>query len=176
MLCHVARTNNRVIPLSAAWGRNATGAEVTSARRNLHGSEHKWLARLDAAIRPQRRENLAAAGARLRSLIDVLGAQPELAAAVNAHLGTLLTSRMHRILYAESGVLTNVGFMSGLTRRLLGLPLPPAVDTESLRDLVVEVFDDPRDHVWMSAVSRADRDALLRGIDVDGDAFAPARR
>jgi len=149
---------------------------LAELRDSPPGTSGEWLARVVAAIRPQRRENLEAAGARMRSFIDVLGTQPELAAAFNAHLGALLTSRMHRILYAESGVLTNPGFMSGLTRRLLGRLLPPAVDTEYLRDLVVEVFDDPRDHVWMSAVPREDWNALLRVIDVDGDAFVPARR
>jgi site-specific recombinase len=83
---------------------------------------------------------------------------------------------MHRILYAESGILTNPGFMSGLVRRLLGRLLPPAVDTEYLRDLVVEVFDHPEDHRWMFAVPRADWAALLDAIGVDGADFAPARR
>ena len=83
---------------------------------------------------------------------------------------------MHRILYAESGILTNPGFMSGLVRRLLGRLLPPAVDTDYLRDLVAEVFDHPQDHVWLSAVPREDWAALLDAIGVDGADFAPARR
>ncbi|MDQ1342310.1 MAG: hypothetical protein QG571_927 [Pseudomonadota bacterium] len=136
----------------------------------------EWLARLVAEIRPRGRDSLAAASERLRSLIGILRARPEFAAALNAHLGGLLTSRMHRILYAESGILTNPGFMSGLVRRLLGRLLPPAVDTEYLRDLVVEVFDHPEDHRWMFAVPRADWAALLDAIGVDGDDFAPARR
>jgi hypothetical protein len=125
------------------------------------GTAGEWLARLVAEIRPRGRENLTAARERLRSVIGVLQAQPESAAALNAHLGALLTSRMHRILYAESGILTNPGFMSGLVRRLLGRLLPPAVNTEYLRDLVVEVFDHPEDHRWMFAVPREDWAALL---------------
>ena len=135
-----------------------------------------WLARLAAEIRPRRREQPELAVARMKTLIGVLRDQPDLAAAFNAHLAAVLTSRMHRILYAESGVLTNPGFMSGLVRRLLGRFLPPAVDTEYLRDLVIEVFDHPEDHVWMSLVPREDWSALLLAIDVDGAAFAPARR
>ena len=140
------------------------------------GTAGEWLARLVAEIRPRGRENLTAARERLRSVIGVLQAQPESAAALNAHLGALLTSRMHRILYAESGILTNPGFMSGLVRRLLGRLLPPAVNTEYLRDLVVEVFDHPEDHRWMFAVPREDWAALLDAIGVDGADFAPARR
>ena len=140
------------------------------------GTSGEWLAQLVAEIRPRGRETPAAAHERLRSLIAMLQAQPESAAALNAHLGALLTSKMHRILYAESGILTNPGFMSGLVRRLLGRLLPPAVDTEYLRDLVVEVFDHPEDHRWMFAVPREDWAALLDAIGVDGDDFAPARR
>jgi site-specific recombinase len=136
----------------------------------------EWLARLVDVIRPRRRESPEVAEARLRALTGLLEARPEFAAALNAHLGALLTSRMHRMLYAESGVLANQGFMASLVRRVLGRLLPPAVDTDYLRDLVVEVFDQPRDYAWTRAIPRADWDALLRIIDVDGAAFAPARR
>jgi site-specific recombinase len=50
------------------------------------------------------------------------------------------------------------------------------VDTEYLRDLVVEVFDHAEDHRWLSAVPREDWAALLDAIGVDGTDFAPARR
>ena len=140
------------------------------------GTSGEWLARLVAEIRPRGRDGVPAAREHLRLLIRVVQARPESAAALNAHLGALLTSRMHRILYAESGILTNPGFMSGLVRRLLGRLLPPAVDTDYLRDLVAEVFDHPQDHVWLSAVPREDWAALLDAIGVDGADFAPARR
>ena len=84
------------------------------------GTSGEWLARLVAEIRPRGRDGVPAAREHFRSLIRVVQARPEFAAALNAHLGALLTSRMHRILYAESGILTNPGFMSGLVRRLLG--------------------------------------------------------
>ena len=105
--------------------------------------------------------------------MHVLEGRPELAAALNAHLNALLTSRMHRILYADSGVLGGQGFFAGLVRRVLGRLLPPAVDTEYLRDLVAEVFDQPRDHAWLRAIPRADWDALLQAIDVDGRGVCP---
>ena len=135
----------------------------------------EWLARLVDAIRPHRRESIEVAESRLRTLVRVLESRPNLAASLAAHVSGLLSARMHRVLYAESGVLANQGFLNGLTRRLLGRMLPPAVDTAFLRDLVVEVFDRPTDHVWMYAVPREDWDALLRAIGVDGAAFAAAR-
>lgn len=136
----------------------------------------EWLGRLVQAIRPQRREGFEVAASRLSALVGELQARPEFAAALGTHLSALLSSRMHRILYAEVGVLASHGFWGGLVRRLLGRLLPPAVDTEYLRDLVAEVFDRVRDYAWLRAVPRADWDALLRAIDVDGAVFAPARR
>jgi site-specific recombinase len=136
----------------------------------------EWLSRLVDSIRPRRRETVEAAALRLRVLLRLLAARPELAAALGAHLDSLLSSRMHRILYAESGVLSSQGFWAGFARRLLGRLLPPAVDTEYLRDLVAEVFDRPRDYEWLRAIPRADWDALLQVMDVDGPSFAPARQ
>ena len=139
-----------------------------------HGTG-EWLARLVDAIRPRRREGAAVAESSFRVLLQLLESKPEYAAALNEHLGTLLASRMHRILYADAGVLGPQGFFGSLARRILGRLLPPAVDTEYLRDLVAEVFDQPRDYAWLRAIPRDDWDALLRAIDVDGEAFAPAR-
>ena len=85
------------------------------------------------------------AGPRLRALAHVIESRPDLAAALGAHMAAQLTSRMHRILYADSGVPGAQGFFGGLARRVLGRLLPPAVDTDYLRDLVAEVFDRPRD-------------------------------
>jgi site-specific recombinase len=136
----------------------------------------EWLARVVDVIRPRRRDNLEVADARLCALVRVLEARPESAVALNAHLVELLSSRMHRILYAESGVLANQGFAGALARRVMGRLLPPAINVDYLRDLVAEVFEHPRDHVWMRAIPREHWDALLQSVGVDGDAFAPARR
>jgi site-specific recombinase len=136
----------------------------------------EWLGRLVSAIRPARGAGSSAAQARLDALARLLEARPEFAAALARHLNLLLSTRMHRVLYADPGALSSHGFATGLVRRVLGRLLPPAVDADYLRDLVDEVFDHPRDHEWMEAVPRADWDALLRAIDVDGAAFAPARR
>jgi site-specific recombinase len=135
-----------------------------------------WLARLVELIRPFRRESPEVAAARLRALTGLLESRPDLAAALRAHVVAQLTSRMHRILYAESGMLTDQSFRSGLTRRVLGRLLPPATDTDYLRSLIAEVFDQPHDHRWLAAIPRADWDALLDALDVRGDGFAPARR
>ncbi len=134
------------------------------------------LARLVERIRPARREPATAAEPRLRALIALLDARPALAMGLTAHLQSLLLSRMHRTLYAESGVLVHQGFLTGLWSRLLGSLLPPAVDPDFLRDLVAEVFDSPRDAVWTAAVPRDAWEALFDRLGVHGEAFAPVRQ
>ncbi len=159
-----------------AGRREAFEALLEELRGKPSAGSGEWLARLVDQVRPRRRDNAEAAAERIRDLVHLLESRPELAAVLNAHLGALLASRMHRILYADAGALGAQGFLGSLARRVLGRLLPPAVDTEYLRDLVAEVFDRPRDYAWLRAIPHEDWDALLRAIDVDGEAFAPARR
>lgn len=134
-----------------------------------------WLVLLVEHVRTRRGEQPDAAAARLRNLTTILQARLQLAAALGAYLARLLSSRLHRILYADSGVTTSENFFGGLLRRLLGKLLPPATDAIFLRDVIAEVFDRRRDYAWLGAIPRNDWDAFLQAIDVDGPGFAPAR-
>jgi site-specific recombinase len=134
------------------------------------------LARLVALIRPHGREGVAAAESRFRTLLRLLASRPDLAAALAGYLKAVLVARMHRTLYSESGVLANQGFFSGLVSRVLGRMLPPAINDDFLRDLFSEVFDDTDDGDWMAAIPREDWELLCERLDLDGEAFAAARR
>ncbi|WP_018412423.1 site-specific recombinase [Methyloversatilis thermotolerans] len=138
------------------------------------GGEH--LARLVALLRPGRGAGAEVAESRLRALLRLFESRPELARVLTTHLNAVLTARMHRALYAESGVLANQGFFSGLGSRILGRLLPPAIDADFLRDLFSEVFDDARDGEWMAAIPREDWLDLFAVLSLDGEAFAPARQ
>lgn len=155
-------------------------AELTAlleeVARHTNDTTGERLARLITLMRPGRRDGVEVAESRFRALLRLLGARAELASALSAHLNAVLAARMHRTLYAESGVLANQGFFSGLSSRLLGRMLPPAVDADFLRDLFSEVFDDAGDGEWMSAIPREDWQMLFDLLQVTGDAFAPARR
>lgn len=133
------------------------------------------LAQLVEGIRPRRREAVEVATERMRMLLDLLAQRPALAHGLAAHLRALLVSRMHRTLYAESGVLTHQGFLTGVWSRLLGRLLPPAVDTDFLRDLVAEVFDDARDAIWVAALPRELWLSLFDRLGVHEAGFAPVR-
>jgi site-specific recombinase len=162
---------------SADWERvHALERLLEELRAGVVPDTGEWLARVVDVLRPASRGRVESAQSHFRTLRHMLESRPENAAALNAHLGRLLESRMHRILYADSGVPGAQGFFGSLVRRVLGRLLPPAVDAEYLRDLVAEVFDRPRDYVWLRSIPREDWNALLHALDVDGAAFAPARR
>ncbi|MBX7118081.1 MAG: site-specific recombinase [Gemmatimonadaceae bacterium] len=152
--------------------RLARDAAVTPA---MAAAAAAPLAELIAVLRPTRREGPEAAVARLDALVTILVQRPALAQALGARLRGLLLARMHRTLYGESGLLASQGFLSGLWSRLLGRLLPPAPDPDFLRDLVAELFDEPRDAAWLAAVPARTWAGLFAALEVDGPAFAEVR-
>jgi site-specific recombinase len=153
------------VPLGAA-SHDITRVMITTELSPIAGAEElleelarrpdeisgELLGRLVQILRPSRRQAPEVGVERFRALVELLKLRPALATALAVHLRAVLLSRMHRTLYAESGVLTSQGFLTGLWSRLLGSLLPPAVDPDFLRDLVTEVFDDPRDEEWVGAI------------------------
>jgi site-specific recombinase len=128
-----------------------------------------------ALLRPARIHGAAEAAAPIEGLIVLLAERPALAAALSDHLRTVLLSRMHRTLYAESGILTSSGFLTGFWSRLIGRILPPAVDPDFLRDLVAEVFDEPQDGEWVTAIPTGLWLQLIDRLGGFSDDFAPVR-
>ncbi len=135
----------------------------------------EFLGRLVQLIRPARARDSASAGVRFEGFLATLDERPALAEALAEHLRQVLKSRMHRTLYAESGVLASAGFLAGIWSRLLGSLLPPAVDPYFLRDLVAEVFDEAHDGEWVGAIPMELWLALFDRLGVYTEAFAPVR-
>lgn len=146
--------------------------EVAQSPEDLSG---EFLGRLVAFLRPTRMHSASEASAPIEGLIALLAARPMLAAAFSDHVRAVLLSRMHRTLYAESGILTSSGFLTGFWSRLIGRILPPAVDPDFLRDLVTEVFDEPRDDEWVAAIPTGLWLQLLDCVGCFGEAFVPVR-
>jgi len=157
-----------------APNRDLTEVLAQIARHPEH-STGEGLALVVEALRHGRREAPEVAVERLRSLVDLLDARPDLAAGLAAHLRAVLLSRMHRTLYAESGILTSQGFLTGVWSRLIGRVLPPAVDPDFLRDLMGEVFDEPRDADWVAVVPSALWEELFARLGVDSPAWDGVR-
>ncbi len=144
--------------------------------RNPSEPSGDYLARLVGLLRPGRVETAAEAAAPFEGLLAVLDERPALGAALSAHLKSILLSRMHRTLYAESGILATSGYFAGFWSRLLGRLLPPAVDPDFLRDLVAEVFDEPHDGEWVALIPYETWQRLHDRLGVYGEDFAPVRR
>lgn len=138
--------------------------------------ETRPLARLVAFIRPRRREPAEQAVIRFRELVRMLRAHPDAASALRLHLARLLGSRMHRLLYAESGILTTESFRTAFLTRLFGRLLPAAPDGEFLRDLLAEIFESGDDHTWLEQIPEDDWLAFFEALGIDDEQFAPARR
>lgn len=135
----------------------------------------EFLGRLVQLLRPSRARDAAEAIAKFRGLLAALDERPALADGLAEHLRSVLRSRMHRTLYAEAGVLTSAGFLTGIWSRLLGRLLPPAVDPDFLRDLVAEVFDEPHDGDWVAAIPAELWLALFDRLGVYTARFAEVR-
>ncbi len=133
------------------------------------------LARLVAVLRSGRREAPEVATERLRVLLGLLDERPDLATGLRVHLRTILLTRMHRTLYAESGILASQGFLTGLWSRVLARVLPPAVDPDFLRDLVAEVFDEPRDGDWVAGLPLEVWEGLFARLGVHAEGFDAVR-
>jgi site-specific recombinase len=146
--------------------------EIAQSPKELSG---EFLGRLVALLRPARIHGAAEAAAPIEGLIALLAERPALAAALSDHVRAVLLSRMHRTLYAESGILTSSGFLTGFWTRLIGRILPPAIDPDFLRDLVAEVFDEPQDGEWVAAIPTGLWLQLLDSIGCFGEDFAPVR-
>lgn len=145
-------------------------SDICLASENADGPA---LAELIGALRPRRREAEADWLERWRLMTMTLCHQPELAAALRRHLNAVLAARMHRFLYAETGILGNEGFASALVRRVFGKLLPAAPDSRFLKDFFAELFSHPGDHDWLSAIPMADWDAFLAALQPGAPELAP---
>jgi site-specific recombinase len=153
-------------------GADAVLREIARQPGDLSG---EYLGALVRLLRPKRARDAALAVARFQGLLATLQQHPALAEGLAAHLRAVLISRMHRTLYAESGVLTSAGFLTGVWSRFLGRLLPPAVDPDFLRDLVAEVFDETHDGEWLGAIPTALWIQLFERLGVYAEGFAPVR-
>jgi site-specific recombinase len=136
-------------------------------------TDGRYLVELVAVLRPRRREAEVDWLDRWRQLTETLKSRPLIAAALRRHLNVVLAARMHRFLYAETGILGNEGFFSALTRRALGKLLPPAPDPRFLKDYFAELFSHPADHAWLSAIPAADWEAFITALQPEAPELAP---
>ena len=122
------------------------------------------LTALADSIRPDDPADVAPALARLRVLDQLLRDHPAHAVALRQHLLHQLAVRRQVGLYADTGILSNDGFLHELLKRLAYRLLPPALDHRKLEDCLDVVFRDPHDSQWLCAVPLAQWQALWRTL------------
>ncbi len=136
-------------------------------------SDPALLIRLVHGLRPARRGDGAAATDAVRALAARIAAEPGGAEALRRYLAEVLAARQHRYLYADTGIARKEGLRRGLKRCLGARLLPRAPHGGYLRDLFLQLFDDPDDRLWVQAVPAADWLALWRSLEVEREPDLP---
>ena len=127
----------------------------TGSRPNAPDIDTAPMVELVRRLRPAHGESIVDREGRIRLLIDVLRSRPQLAASLRDYISSLLASRNHFFVYAESGILGNTGFFTELRHRIGNRLLPPALDPRFFRDLLEEVFEHDDDAEWLASIPLA---------------------
>lgn len=108
---------------------------------------------LIAALRPVPLHDAERATDNLRALCFVLRRQPEWRNALRHYLINVVTRRRLVHLLTDTGITINTGFWSAARERLLSKFLPPLKNDDYIKDVFGQIFDHPRDHLWVNGVS-----------------------
>ena len=106
------------------------------------------LTRLWFHLRPHAHQPIAAAHAKLDTLVAILTHQPACAHALREHLATLFATKKSTRLLTEAGLLPYRSFAAELKRRIAYKLLPPEHDPSHLRDWL-DTQIAPRDREWV---------------------------
>jgi len=101
------------------------------------------------AIRPRRARDTASGVSHYTFVVERLETDPTLAAAVSAHLQTLLTGVRLLRYFADSGILPGTGFFSELGRIINSRLLPEVPDHSDFRGCLHQIFHRPDDWIWL---------------------------
>lgn len=126
-------------------------ATALAAFRDPAADALPLLRRLVGALRPRHRRD-GDSPERYRRMLELLEADPALAAAFRHQVVHFLASRRLVTFFTDSGLLPGTGFFSEW-RRILGNRLLPAEpDERRLKDCLHVIFDRPDDWRWLEAL------------------------
>lgn len=120
----------------------------------------KALARLIGRLRAGHGQE-STPGERLRQLIDVLAARPDLCAGLRAGLLRLFVDRHAVLLFATAGIYPGTGLFSETLRRVAHKLLPEVDDDVQLKDALGQVFQ-AGDAAWLENIAAEEWLPLLR--------------
>lgn len=127
--------------------------------------EQARLALMLDRLRPRRDDPDPAS--RLRAETDRLGGCPAERDLLRADLLSLLALPGQSAFYAEAGIQSSLGFGMELRQRIGFRLLPRVPGGNRLEDVAGQLFQQPRDAAWISAVPEADWLALARVLGLD---------
>lgn len=106
-------------------------------------------------LRPSSAQDVAGAERNIWGEIARLNNCPEEVALLRQDLQMLLNLPHQSGFYAETGILTAMGFWLEFTKRLGQRMLPPEPADDQLSDILCQAFHEPSDHEWVDAISHA---------------------
>ncbi|MEK8089087.1 hypothetical protein [Thermithiobacillus plumbiphilus] len=112
------------------------------------------LQRLFGLLRPRYSDDVEAAAMRLEALAELLEAQPSHADALRERLINMLNQRRPFRLLIDAGILSERGFRLELGRRIRYKLLPPAPNSDSLRDWLDGLLR-PGDRQWIAGMDQS---------------------
>jgi len=125
------------------------------------------LVQLVGEIRPADPKDYKTAKRNLQALCYLLGARPELRAALRNSLIQLAMSHRHSELYTSTGILPNTGFVAESLQRIGHKLLPEVLDPGLLRSVLRRSFDRPSDRHWVTGVGAAVWEELFCAVRFD---------
>jgi len=146
--------------MSALEARHGVFAEVF--RRHAAGATDAvaLLRALIAEVRP------GDADRNLRALIETLRACDEDRAAVRTAVLEVLSRKPTRY-FTDAGILPGSGFFTELSRRISHKLLPCIDDESELAGAIARIYQDPRDHVWLSRLPEETRRSFWEALGID---------
>lgn len=124
------------------------------------------LAAVIALVRPRNARDADGALFRLKMITAMIAEDETRRAALRRSLLSQFASRASLRLFTDSGVLTDEGFMAGLSRRVGQRLMPEESDPSQLRDALRILFNRRDDHVWVSSIDDDCWIALIDTLDL----------
>jgi site-specific recombinase len=119
------------------------------------------LVELVNALRPGAGRHHREAIANLHALTSLLTHRPTYGSALRAYLLYLIATRRPVHFYANTGIQSQEGFGRALMQKLAFRILPPALDRDSLEDILTLVFWKGDDWRWLRAIPPESWDQLF---------------
>jgi len=136
-------------------------AALDAIAADPRNGEPSPLVELVYALRPGAGRHHGEAIANLHALTSLLTHRPTYGSALRAYLLYLIATRRPVHFYANTGIQSQEGFGRALMQKLAFRILPPALDRDSLEDILTLVFWKGDDWRWLRAIPPESWDQLF---------------